>query len=262
MLVIVGVGLTALEQITLEGVDALRRADRAYVMRDAAAWSGFASEFGTEVVDLGPLYEEGLNRAEVYGRVGEAVLDGVRSGGSCVYLAQGSPLLLDSIVAGLIERAVREDVGLRVIPGVSCIDTILTELVTDIGSCGLQCYEASEFVRRRPVIDVRVPLLLFQPHVVNDPTVRVGRGSNRAGVGLLRDVLAGLYGEDQGWIIVGSPPTSASAPVYAAGCVGRLEEFGDDLRRGSLFVPGSWWRPVVGREDLVRSRGAGERRDC
>src|SRR4051812_6120401 len=95
-------------------------------------------------------------------------------------------------------------ISLFVYPGVSSIDTILTDLCIPIEVTGLQCFEATHFVRMKPVIDKRVPLLLFQPGVVEAYDVSRLTGAHLPGVKILQDVLIAMYGRNSKWLLLKS----------------------------------------------------------
>ena len=91
------------------------------------------------------LYERLDTIEDVCSTIVDSLVDASRSE-SIVYAVPGHPLFGDATVRLLLERAERDDVRVQVIPAVSFLDSIATELNIDPIESGLQLVDALELV--------------------------------------------------------------------------------------------------------------------
>jgi uncharacterized protein YabN with tetrapyrrole methylase and pyrophosphatase domain len=202
--------------------------------------SEYLANIGCREVSLKHLYEDGRPREEVYQEICDTIIEAAQAGTKCAYLAPGNPVFLNTIVFKLRDFTSRHGIPFFVYSGVSSIDTLLTDLFIPIEATGLQCFEATHFVRMKPVIDKRVPLLLFQPGVVEAYDIRRTVGVYLPGVKLLQDTLIELYGTDRKWILLRSAMSTDEGPVISTGVLSDLIEKASHLKLGTLLIPGNW----------------------
>ncbi|HEX5890882.1 MAG TPA: hypothetical protein VFY61_19380, partial [Pyrinomonadaceae bacterium] len=114
------------------------------------------------------------------------------------------------------------------------------DLSMAVEETGLQCFEATHFVRMRPRVDKRVPLILFQPAIVEALDVRYTTGAYAPGVKILQDVLSEIYGANQEWILLRSAMQRDDSAIVSTGIVSELLEKATHLELGTLVIPGDW----------------------
>jgi siroheme synthase len=235
-----GLGMRMVTQVTLESNYLLQQMELIFHLEDGPEVSEYIKSLGCAEVSLRHLYAEGKPRTQVYQAISDAIMEAASGGAKCAYLTPGNPAFLNNIVFKLRDSARQFGIPFIVYPGVSSLDTFLTDLMLPIEAFGLQCYEATHFVRARPQIDKRVPLLLFQPSVVGVTEVRYLTGVSVPGVKELQDVLVELYESDQTWILWRSPMSKDDSPIVANGVLSELVEKAVYLELGTLLLPGEW----------------------
>ena len=235
-----GLGVRLVTQVTLESNYLLQQMELIFHLEDGPGISEYIKSIGCGEVNLGHLYVEGVPRAQVYRAISDAIIEAASGGAKCAYLTPGNPAFLNTVVFNLRDATRRLGIPFAVYPGVSSLDTFLTDLMLPVETFGLQCYEATHFVRTRPQIDKRVPLLLFQPSVVGVSEVHYLTGVYVPGVQALQEVLVELYGGDQPWILWKSAMSKEDSPIVSIGVLNELVEKAVYLELGTLLIPGEW----------------------
>lgn len=233
-------GMRLVTQITLESNYLLQQMERIFHVEDGPGISEYIKSIGCAEVNLRHLYVEGEPREQAYQAICDAIVEAALGGERCAYLTPGNPAFLNTVVFKLRDSTHLHGIPFFVYPGVSSLDTLITDLMLPVESVGLQCYEATHFVRTRPTIDKRIPLLLFQPAVVGAMEVRYSAGVYVPGVKVLQDTLIELYGGDQTWILWRSSMSKEDSPIVSVGVLSELVEKAAHLELGTLLIPGEW----------------------
>lgn len=237
---IFGLGVRLVTQITLESNYLLRQMEHVFHGETDPRVGEYIASAGCAETNFRHLYEEGKPREQAYQDICDLIVEAARAGTKCAYLTPGNPVFLNTVVFKLRAATARHAIPFFVYPGVSSIDTLVTDLFVPVESTGLQCYEATHFVRTRPAIDRRVPLLLFQPSVVQAYEVRYNSGVYLPGVKTLQDSLIELYGPGQRWVLVRSALSNDRGAVVSTGELSELVEKASCLKFGTLLIPGDW----------------------
>jgi|GEM_PF-3596546 len=243
-----GLGVRAITQITLESNYLLQNMQKVFHCEDDSRVTEYLADIGCPEVNLGYLYQEGRKRERVYQEICDLIIETAKTGVKCAYLAPGNPAFLNSIAFKLQEATARNRIPFFMYPGVSSIDSLLTDLRDSVEVTGFQCFEATQFTRLKPAVDKRVPLFLFQPGAVDAFDVGSGTRVNLRGVKLLQDTLIKLYGRKATWIVVKSAMSIEENPVISTGDMDGLLERADELKLGTLVIPG-----VLGQATDVNS---------
>jgi uncharacterized protein YabN with tetrapyrrole methylase and pyrophosphatase domain len=235
-----GLGVRLIAQMTLESNYLLQQMEQIFHTENDRKVGEYIASIGVQEVNLRHLYEEGKLREQAYQEICDTIVESAKNGNKCAYLTAGNPAFLNTVIFRLRQSTAQYGIPFFVYAGVSSFDTLLTDILLPIGSTGIQCFEATHFVRMRPNIDTRVPLALFQPAVVEAHDVRYLAGAYLPGVKILQDVLVELYGSDRRWILLRSAMSTNDNPVVSTGVLSELVEKASDLELGTLLVPGDW----------------------
>lgn len=235
-----GLGVRLVAQITLESNYLLQQMEQIFHLEDGPAVSEYIKSIGCSEVNLRHLYAEGKPREQAYQEICDAIVEAALGGAKCAYLAPGNPVFLNTVVFKLRDSTRLHGIPFFVYPGVSSLDTLLTDLMLPVEAVGLQCYEATHFVQMRPQIDKRIPLLLFQPAVVGAPEVRYLTGVHVPGVRVLQNRLIELYGSDQTWMLLRSSMSKDDSPIVSTGVLNELADKAAHLELGTLLILGEW----------------------
>jgi len=237
---VLGLGVRFVFQVTLETNHLLRQMDRVFHGETDPRVGEYISSLGPEERSFRELYADGKPREQAYTEIADLILEAARAGEKCAYLAPGNPLFLNSVVLKLRKSAQTEGIPFFVYSGVSSLDMLISDLFLPVQDTGLQCYEATHFVKTKPQIDRRVPLALFQPSVVEASDVRYFQGVFMPGAQLLADTLIAQYGPEQKWFLLRSALSGDEPPIVFSGALSELVAKASCLEFGTLLIPGEW----------------------
>ena len=226
----VGFGPGPWEKVTLEVEDLLLNADRIY-FRDPT-WEVYEhlERQGKRLFRLNHLYMLGLPYGEVYGMTVEILLKSARLYGPLVYAQAGNPFVFEFSTAYLLAEAAREGLTVRVVEGMSCLDTMFVEHQLDPGH-GLQILNMFQVLQGQPWTP-QIGALIFQ---VGAPIV--GYGSNFLEIMRLEAHLGRLYPPGHPLVLM-RPSATSTAQERIPMKLGELSRRSEELTLYStLYVP-------------------------
>lgn len=142
---IVGLGISGIDQITRETEFILTNSSKIYYVGHAPGVRTYLEGLSATVIDLQPdTYVEGEDRINAYRKMAAQVVNGAIGEKSISFALYGHPLVF--AYPPFLIRRMASLVGLSVSikPGVSCLDTLLTDLWVDPATSGMLVYEASD----------------------------------------------------------------------------------------------------------------------
>jgi len=164
-LIVVGTGIGA-AQLTGEARAAIEAADEVlYLIPDPISIHA-VEQLNPRSRSLEHCYVEGEHRRDAYARMIGAMLEPVRSGSSVCAAFYGHPGVFVLPSHEAVKQARREGFEARMLPGISAEDCLFADLGVDPAEAGCQSYEATRFLERRPAIEPRAALVLWQIGVV------------------------------------------------------------------------------------------------
>ena len=251
---IVGQGVKGVSQLTLEANKVLTNMDLIVYMDSGSEVHEYISIIGKKGFNVLPWYQEHWDRMMIYEKIANYIIRQAKRLQRVAYLASGNPLFLNSICELILNFSKIAGIRVEVFSGVSSIDTIITDLRIPVGDFGLQCYDATVFGQIKPKIDTSVPLMLFDPGVFCDNTVRFRSAPQPSSIVALRDCLLSYYSNEQIWILVHSAMSSKEICTHCWGPLSDLDNHSDVVGRGTLLIPGSWGSRFL--SELVASSSA------
>jgi hypothetical protein len=171
-LYILGGGVCFPDHLSIETIDAMNACKRIYTNMDENQVSRLSEEFRPKCISLWPLYRDNRTRLENYAEVIQTVEQAIAKENPVAWLTLGHPLVLDSVSKGLQNSARSKDWNVLVLPAISCIDTLLTDVLYDPAG-GLLIHEATAVMRQNIPLVPSVATLLLQPHVFNSDYPRI-----------------------------------------------------------------------------------------
>lgn len=191
---VVGTGIHGPAHVTAETAAIVARAERVYALVDPLTLYWLRT-CNAAVVPLDAAYAPGKDRARTYREIVDRVLDDVRAGHDVCFAVYGHPGVFALAPHDAVRQARAEGFAATMSPAVSAEDCLFADLGVDPGAAGLQSYEATDFLVYHRAIDVRSALVLWQIGVIGERSIkREGGAWNRAGLGVLAEVLAAQYG--------------------------------------------------------------------
>ncbi|WP_394542832.1 hypothetical protein C1N73_33260 (plasmid) [Priestia aryabhattai] len=163
-IILAGSGIMGAMQMTRETEAKLKTCDIVYVLHYDNSLYKFVESLGVKTVDASEFYKDGQDRTEVYRRIADSIIQDAKIQ-QVGFLVHGHPLFIVSTSEYLIQEAKNSGLKLEILPAVSSLDTVITDLQLDLGYA-LQLYEANFMLNMNPKIDNKVPLLIFQVAVL------------------------------------------------------------------------------------------------
>ena len=183
-LYLIGFGVGDSLQITVESQRALTRAGRAYALALPVNLERHLRALGISLVDLTETMRSAQSFEDGYLAAAAVVLRKVEEDPPIALLSQGNPLLSNAIARFILIKARERGLHVQVLAGVSPIDVAVSLTGLDVGTFGLQVFDARRAVLRKQSINPAVPLLLLQLAAVglerpgDDPTKRASAYSS------------------------------------------------------------------------------------
>ncbi|WP_437523406.1 SAM-dependent methyltransferase [Sorangium sp. So ce726] len=159
---VVGTGIAAPDHLTKEAERILSSCNEVLFVDSGPGLPDYLATICARVTDLSTLYEDGSSRLKTYHRMAARVLEAALDRAPVAFALYGHPLVY--AYPPFLVRAGAAELGLRVkvVPGISAADCILTELNIDPATNGFQMYEATDVLLRRRPLQSDVPALIWQ----------------------------------------------------------------------------------------------------
>jgi hypothetical protein len=237
-LTVVGAGITAVSQLTLEAVGCIEEADVVFYHATSGVMATHIRHLNPNAVDLYEYYDEGKHRRITYVQMAELILKEVRRGLSVVGVFHGHPGYFVKPVRRSLAIAELEGYETRMLPGISATDCLFADLRIDPGVIGAQIIRASQILRRNPPIITENHLVLVQVGAVGDNSFSF-TGYERKNLGRLFEKLISIYGETQDAVYYMAAIFPGLDPTIL---VRSLAEFNEphvrkQVHSGTLYVP-------------------------
>lgn len=218
-LIIVGTGIKAVGQLTLEAIAWMKQADSLlYVVGDPIA-EEIIKRCNPNALSLAGYYKEGMARIHTYNAMVDHILGCVRNGDKTVGAFYGHPGVFAYPSHESIRKARAEGYPARMLPGISAEDCLFADLGVDPAVSGCQSYEATDFLFNAPTIDSSSQLILWQIGTLGDWTFKTRQYDTRA-MPLLVQRLAHYYPMDHVVTLYEAPTlpnvehSAAQIPLY------------------------------------------------
>jgi uncharacterized protein YabN with tetrapyrrole methylase and pyrophosphatase domain len=165
-LTIVGTGINIGGHFTPEARAAFARADEPrYLVGDPVAVA-VLEKLNPRARSLHTLYETGRDRRYAYEAMVDELLEPVRNGRNVCGAFYGHPSVFVYPGQKALRIASEEGFDARMLPGISSIDCLWSDLGIDPGEAGCQIYHATDFLLQRRSPDTAATLILLQINVI------------------------------------------------------------------------------------------------
>ncbi len=218
-LTIVGTGITAIGQITLEAQAHIAQAGKVLYLVADPLTIDWIRELNCTAEDLYPLYQPGRDRLTTYFLMTDRMLNCVREGVEVCAIFYGHPGVFVFPSHEALIRARREGYEAQMLPAISAEDCLFADLGIDPGRAGCQSYEATDFLVHRRLIDTTCSVILWQIGVVGQIYNQAPRPES---ISILVDTLIEKYGSTHEVIIYEAKQYPTCDPVITRLQLGTL----------------------------------------
>jgi precorrin-3B methylase len=136
--------------------------------------------------------EQGKSRKTSYHEMAQAIIEQVKQGKRVCAVFYGHPGVFACIGHLAISQLKKMGYPAQMLPGISAEDCLVADLGIDPGAKGMQSMEATQYLINRREIDPSALLVLWQPGIVGDLTLK-RFDTCEAHVSLLVEKLSRLY---------------------------------------------------------------------
>jgi len=208
-LIIVGTGIQAAGQITIEARSCIEQADKLLYLVTEPIAKQYLVSLNSTAESLEHFYEEGKDRFITYMEMVDRILEEVRRGLNVCVAFYGHPGVFVLPSHEAIKRARDEGFYARMLPGISAEDCLFADLGLDPALPGCQSFEATNFLINKRRFDTACSLILWQIGVIGVLSYQNNEYSPK-NLDVLSDYLGQFYGPDHKTIIY----EAAAYPIY------------------------------------------------
>lgn len=210
-LICVGTGMRLAGQMTAIAKSHIEQADVVLGAVANALSRQWLMSVAKEYICLAQFYgdgtDEGKARDITYQQMVECIVEQVRLGKTVCAAFYGHPGIFACIAHKAIAQAKSEGFAAHMEPGISAEDCLVADLGLDPGATGLTSMEATQFLIYQRVLDPATLVILWQPGLVGDLTLKQFKTS-RERLSLLVEKLSQYYPLDH-QVILYEAATSA-----------------------------------------------------
>jgi len=194
-LIIVGTGIKAVSQITVEARAQIERAQHVFFLINEPATAAWIQRLNPAAESLGRFYVAGQRRVDIYRAITAHILDTVRQGIHVCAVFYGHPGVFVTPAHAALRQARREGFKAWMLPGISAEDCLFADLEIDPALQGCQSFDATDFLLHKRRFDPTSNVILWQVGVTGELGFRRDP-LDRRGLDLLVEVLTEHYGAD------------------------------------------------------------------
>jgi len=210
-LTVVGTGIQFGTQMTPEARLAIEKADVVLSLVAEPVMQAAVERLNPNTRSLQEHYVVGERRAVAYEAMVVEILSHVRRGLNVCAAFYGHPGVFVAPSHEAVRRAREEGLRARMLPGISAEDCLFADLGVDPARFGCQSYEATEFLLHGRRVDETAALVLWQLGTVGNAAA--AEEATPSGLGVLVDVLLGLYPPDHEVVVYEASPYPGFDPL-------------------------------------------------
>lgn len=235
---VVGHGME-IGDLSRKAEDALKKSKKIFYVAGAYGLEESLKKIApnAQIQSLLPKYKEGQPRKKTYDDMASTVLNAALTNSPVSFLTDGHPLYFVLPTRQALKGAEMLGLNVKIIPGVSSLDTMLCDLRLDPGTQGLQVYEATDVLLRQRVLQPDVPCFLLQVGAIESVLFSTAP-SKPERFEQIRDHLLQFYPEDHEIKIVLSSNFPLLDSKVISFTLGKMCEAYKDLNPGvTLYIP-------------------------
>ncbi|MEI6415535.1 MAG: SAM-dependent methyltransferase, partial [Pseudomonadota bacterium] len=163
-LTIIGAGINSFYQLTVEACDIISSGRMVYFTSMDNAGIAFLKNLNPNIQPSDfEEYQLGSFRPDMYERMADKVIDEATKAPGVVFLEKGSALVCNRVTQFVIQKSHEQGLSLKIIPGVSSIETLLTATGCDPGESGMQIFLAQNLILQHKKLDPSCAVIIMQP---------------------------------------------------------------------------------------------------
>ncbi|MDF1760348.1 MAG: SAM-dependent methyltransferase [Coxiellaceae bacterium] len=162
-LVICGGGIKAISHLTQETIASIENADITLYLVNEPVNEKWIQHHAKSYDDLAKIYFSSAQRKQCYRKITKHIINQTNTFNNVCVVFYGHPCVFaQSALAAAHELEDRNDILVKMLPGISAIDCLYSDLKINPASHGCQSYEATDFLLYKKKFDPRCHLVLWQ----------------------------------------------------------------------------------------------------
>jgi hypothetical protein len=246
---IVGLGLSGIHQLTREAEETIRRSKHLFVTDTAEGVVDYLKTLCGKVTQLAVRRELGLHRMLIYRRMASEVVSAALEESPVCFATYGHPTMY-CYPTTLIQRAAQIlDLRTVVLPGISSLDTLMSDLGIDPGVDGLQVYEATDILIRHRPLQPDVGCVIYQAPIVLEADNRLPGKQGHDNLRLFQSYLLKFYPPHHTALFVLSKTHPLLQSIAQRIRIDRLADvLSKNTNLGTLYIPPVHHRAIAEKE--------------
>jgi precorrin-6B methylase 1 len=221
-LTIVGTGIRVGLQTTPEAKICIEQASQVLYLVGDPVSEAWIQSLRSGAESLFPLYGRDKPRCQTYTEIEDRILENLRRWGDVCVVFYGHPGMLVGPAGEAMRRAREEGFQVRMLPGVSALDNLFSDLGLDPGINGLQTYEATGFLLYRPQLEPTAALVLWQIGALGEKSWSPQAQPKPGILRLLQNRLSEFYPADHPVVVYEAAVLPFESPVVQRTTVSSL----------------------------------------
>jgi uncharacterized protein YabN with tetrapyrrole methylase and pyrophosphatase domain len=251
-----GIGIGGFERVTLETLDVFKRAR---IIFHLTGYHRRLKQFCKKVVNLEKYYWTGEEDLTVYTRLADLFLDEARRGPGVVAVGDGHPAFYDDVTWDVYRRGKEAGLDVRILPAISCLDSMSAQCDLEIHTGGLQILDATTMVANKQTVNPHIDALIMQIGWFDSALLYYVARSKRQRFKPVIDYLLKFYSASHPLRILEAPNNKKEAATVVSTQVGLLDRYSSKLLPSScLYIPAVEDRRGDSAFDEFAARGRDE----
>jgi uncharacterized protein YabN with tetrapyrrole methylase and pyrophosphatase domain len=167
-LIIAGTGIKFLSHLTIEVKSAIETSSCVVFLLNEPAMKNWVVKNSKKYISMDNIYFSSKLRLDSYSKIVDEVFLNLQENDDICFLMYGHPTFFSSVVAEITKSISFEKVLIQIMPGISAIDCLFSDLRIDPGKKGLQSYDATEFILYDEIFSTTSHLVLWQIAIIGE----------------------------------------------------------------------------------------------
>lgn len=231
-----GIGIGGFEQVTLATLEAF---EHARIIFHLTSHHNRLKKFCSNVVNLETKYWTGEEDVEVYSRLADLLLGEARNGPGVVAVGDGHPAYYDDVTWDVYRRGRKRGLDVRIIPAISCLDSMAANCDLEIDSNGIQILDAPTMVENNQKINPCLDALIMQIGWFGTSSLVNMLSSRKGALVPVVNHLTRFYPADHRVRLMRAPYDRTETPTVITTKLGALDSHHRKIVTSMcLFIPG------------------------
>lgn len=235
---IIGTGILPGFHLTREAEAALRAAKQVLYVDKSFGIDELLKGYCSNLTDLHKSsYSEGANRLDAYRNMASTVVNAALANPPVCFALYGHPLVYSLPPFMVIAAAEAIGLKVKVLPGISSLDTLFVDLRFDPCTQGVQMYEATDILLRQRPLQPDVPCFIWQIGTVESRLYSTAQSAPDR-FGRIKDYLLKFYPPNHRMVAVYSSSMPLVPSTLTEFALDRIEDIATELHQGvTVYIP-------------------------